>query len=109
MAEKATLYLENNKGMILDFTRSPQACDVYDLDGNLISGGGGGVGIDYIRNIPITHVFPEGKTLDDFEELGLYNFIEVDADYEDQLDGRFGQNVGLYNDSIIILLSINGI
>ena len=42
MAEKATLYLENNKGMILDFTRSPQACDVYDLDGNLISGGGGG-------------------------------------------------------------------
>ena len=42
MAEKATLYLENNKGMILDFTRSPQACDVYDFDGNLISGGGGG-------------------------------------------------------------------
>lgn len=38
MAEKATLYLENNKGMILEFTRSPQACDVYDFEGNQISG-----------------------------------------------------------------------
>ena len=65
MAEKATLYLENNKGMILDFTRSPQACDVYDFDGNLISGGGGGGGIEllhitlhYVNDTPNTVNFP---------------------------------------------------
>ena len=68
MAEKATLYLENNKGMILDFTRSPQACDVYDFDGNLISGGGGGGNIkecsvvlttSQTENSPRTYIYFE--------------------------------------------------
>lgn len=97
----AKLLLKNDVGLVLDITESPLACTVYDLEGNQIGGGGGG--IDYIRNIPITHVFPEGKTKDDFSALYLKNYIEVDEDYGALLDGFFGQNILLYDDSIILL------
>lgn len=39
---KANLLLKNDVGLVLDITESPLACTVYDLEGNEISGGGGG-------------------------------------------------------------------
>ena len=38
---KANLLLKNDVGLVLDITESPLACTVYDLEGNVISGGGG--------------------------------------------------------------------
>ena len=39
---KAKLLLKNDVGLVLDITESPLGCTVYDLEGNEISGGGGG-------------------------------------------------------------------
>lgn len=39
---KANLLLKNDVGLVLDITESPLSCTVYDLEGNEISGGGGG-------------------------------------------------------------------
>lgn len=39
---KANLLLKNDVGLVLDITESPLACTVYDLEGNEISGSGGG-------------------------------------------------------------------
>jgi len=39
---KAKLLLKNDVGLILNITESPLGCTVYDLEGNEISGGGGG-------------------------------------------------------------------
>ena len=87
MAEKATLYLENNKGMILDFTRSPQACDVYDFDGNLISGGGGGGGPVFkitftnINTTPGVFHVPTGEvSLDDVLYKTEYGYFDYGPD-----------------------------
>ena len=89
MAEKATLYLENNKGMILDFTRSPQACDVYDFDGNLISGGAG----SGVMTADITFL---NTTSDDVPYYGMEVSLE---------DGGFATDgVALANDELTVKL-----
>lgn len=104
---KAKLLLKNDVGLVLDITESPLGCTVYDLEGNEIGGGGGG-GMEYISNIPITHVFPEGMTIDDFDSLEMLNYIEVSEDYFDQItEGRFGATLGLFEDTLT-LISQNG-
>lgn len=57
--------------MILDFTRSPQACDVYDFDGNLISGGGGG--ISYVLPEQTVTVTDAPANLTDMDVSGIQN------------------------------------
>lgn len=46
--EKATIILENNLGVKLDIEKSPLSLTAYDFDGNVISGGGGGVNVTHI-------------------------------------------------------------
>ena len=75
--------------------------NVLGIVGTYEGGGGGGCTITYYT-CNITHVFPDGLTIDDFIDLSVFNFIELDEEYYDNADSMFGATLGLYNDDVVV-------
>lgn len=70
---KAKLLLKNDVGLVLDITESPLGCTVYDLEGNQIGGGGGGVAVQYCDLTIINTTGTDASTYTDYLDDGYIN------------------------------------
>lgn len=68
-----------------------------------VAHGGGGEGLTYYT-CPVTHVFPEGMTINNFLELTVFNYLELDPYYRDSLsEGTMGAHVILFDTPVIFI------
>ena len=100
MSEKALIMLENDLGVKLDIVKDPLSLTAYDLEGNVISGGGGGAPLNpchltVINNTGNTtavlgnFVISNGVLSSMMETLADSTPVEIDMYYQISGDDTF--------------------